>query len=111
MNKRIRSKISAGLVSLKLLKNILLQSELHYMYYGLVEIHLRYGEIVWGSLNKIKLIALQCLKNRACSITENARNKDNWLCSWLNVENIIRYDQNIVTYKFMNKLCPNKPLQ
>ena len=39
---------------------------------------------------------------------ENGRIKDNWSRSWLNVENTIRYDRNIMTYTIMNKLCPEK---
>ena len=35
-------------------------------------------------------------QNRACCIIENAKIKDNWSRSWLNVENIIRYDRNIM---------------
>ena len=106
--KRIKSKINTGLMSLKRLRNTLPQSQLCSVYYGLVESHLRYGDVVWGSLNKTKIKALQRLQNRACSIIENARIKDNWSRSWLNVENIIRYDRNTMTYKIMNKLCPEK---
>ena len=106
--KRVRSKINTGLMSLKRLKNIPPQSQLCCVYYGLVESHLRYGDVVWGSLNKSKIIALQRLQNRACCIIENAKIKDNWSRSWLNVENIIRYDRDIMTYKIMNKLCPEK---
>ena len=86
-------------MNLKRLKNILPQSQLCCVYYGLVESHLRYGDVVWGSLNKSKTIALQRLQNRACCIIENAKIKDNWSHSWLNVENIIRYDMGIMTYK------------
>ena len=65
--KQIRSKIKTGLMSLKRLKNILPQSQLCSVYHGFVESQLRYGDIVWGSLNKTKKIALQCLQNRACN--------------------------------------------
>ena len=104
--KRIRSKVKTGLMSLKRLKNILPQSQLRSVHYGLVESHLRYGDVFWGSLNKTKKIALQRLQNRACNIIENARIKDNWSRSWLNVDNLFHYDRNIMTYKIMNKLCP-----
>ena len=57
--KRMRSKINTGLMSLKRLENILPQSQLCCVYSGLVESHLRYGDVVWGSLNKSKIIALQ----------------------------------------------------
>ena len=30
---------------------------------------------------------------------ENAKIKDPWSSLWLNVENIIRYDRNVMTYK------------
>ena len=54
------------------------------------------------------IIALQRLQNRASYIIENAKITDSWSRSWLNVENIIRYDRKIMTYKIMNKLCPEK---
>ena len=73
--KRIRSKINTGLLNLKRLKNVMPQSQLCCVYYGLLESHLRYGDVVWGSFNKLKTIALQC---GACCIIENAKIKDNW---------------------------------
>ena len=93
-------------MSLKRLENILPQSHLCCVYYGLVDSHLRYGDVVWGSLNKSKIIALQRLQNRACCIIENAKIKGSWSRSWSNVENIIRYDRNIITYTITSKLCP-----
>ena len=104
--KRTKSKISAGLLALKRLKNIMSQTPLCCVYYALVESHLRYGDVIWGSLSKTKITALQRLQNRACPIITNAKIKDNWSCSWMSVENIIRYDRSIMTYKIMNKLCP-----
>ena len=50
--KRVKGKMSAGLSALKRLKNILPQSQLCSVYYALVESHLRYGDVVWGSLCK-----------------------------------------------------------
>ena len=98
--------MSAGLSALKRLKNILPQSQLCSVYYALVESHLRYGDVIWGSLCKTKLAALQRLQSRAWSIIENAKIKDLWSSSWLNVENIIRYDRNVMAYKIVNRLCP-----
>ena len=106
--KRVISKINTGLMSLKRLKNALPQNQLCCVYYGLVQSHLRCGDVVRGSLNKSKIIALQRLQNRACCIIENAKINDNWFRSWLDVENIIRYDRDIMTYKTINKLCPEK---
>ena len=73
--KRNRSEVNTGLISLKRLENILPQSQLCCVYYGLVEGHLRHSDVVWGSLNNAKIIALQSLQNRACCIIENARIK------------------------------------
>ena len=75
--KRIRSQINTVLMSLKRLKNILPQSQLCCVSYGLVERHLRYGDVVWGSLNKSKIVALHRLQNRACCMIENVKMKDN----------------------------------
>ena len=70
--RRVKGKMSAGLSALKRLKNILPQSQLCSVNYALVENHLRYGDVIWGSLCKTKLAALQ---SRARSITENAKLK------------------------------------
>ena len=104
--KHVKGKMSAGLSALKRLKNNLPQSQLCSVYYALIESHLRYGDVVWGSLCKTKLAALQRLQSRAWSIIENAKIKDLWSSSWLNVENIFRYDRNLMTYKIVNRLCP-----
>ena len=74
--KRVKSKMSADLSALKRLKNILPQSQLCSVYYALVESHLRYGDVIWGSLCKTKLTALQRLQSRAWSlIVRAARSK------------------------------------
>ena len=49
-----------------------------YVYYTLVESHLRYADDIWSSLSKAELAALQRLQVRVCSIIANARIKDNW---------------------------------
>ena len=59
--KRIRIKINTGVTSIRRLKNILPQSQLCCVYYGLDDSHLRYGDVVWGSLNRAKVIVLQRL--------------------------------------------------
>ena len=58
------------------------------------------------SLPKTKLDTLQRLQDRARSIVENARYKDNWSCDWLSVDNIIRFHRSVMTYKIRNKLSP-----
>ena len=104
--KRTKGKVSGGLAALKKLKNIVPQSQLCNVYYTLMGSHLRYADVIWSSLSKTKLAGLQRLQDRACSIISNAKIKDNWSSSWLNVENLFRYDGSVMTYKIVNRLCP-----
>ena len=86
-------------------KNIY-QSQLVNIYHALVESHLRYANVVWGSLSNTKLEGLQRLQNRAHSIIERAKIKDQWSRDWLTVEQLINFDRSVMTYKIMNKICP-----
>ena len=104
--KIVKSNICAGLASLKKLKNILPQSKLSSVYYTIVESHLCYADVIWGSLPARKIETLQRLQNRAQLIIETARVKDNWSCDWLNVSNLILFDKLVMTYKIINKLSP-----
>ena len=71
-----------------------------------MESHLRYADVIWGSLPARKIETLQRLQNRAQLIIETARVKDNWSCDWLNVSNIISFERLLMTYKIINKLSP-----
>ena len=73
--KSVKSKIRGGLASLKKLKNILPHSKLCSVYYAIVENHLRYSDVIWGSLPARKIETLQRLQNRAQLIIETARVK------------------------------------
>ena len=90
--KIVKSKICGGLASLKKLKNILPQSMLGSVYYGIVESHLRYADVIWGSLLTRIIETLKRLQNRAQLISESARVKDNLYCDWLNVSNLALLD-------------------
>ena len=94
---RTMDKINSGIWALKRLKNILPQSQLSIVYYALVESQLCYGDVVWGSLSRTKLAALQRLQTRALKIFRNAKIKDTWSCPGMNVENIICFDKNVMT--------------
>ena len=59
-----------------------------------------------GSLSNTKLEALQRLPNGAQSIIERAKIKDQWSGDWLTVEQLINMDRSVMTYKMMNKICP-----
>ena len=104
--KAVKSKICGGLSALKKLKDIIPQSQLCSVFHAIVESHLRYVDVIWGSLSQTKLDTLQRLHNRAQSIIENARVKDELSSNWLTVENLIRFDRSVMTHKILNKLSP-----
>ena len=74
--KAVKSKICGGLLALKKLKDIIPQSQLCSVFHAIVESHIQYADVIWGSPSKTKLDTLQRLQNRAQSIIENARIKD-----------------------------------
>ena len=96
---KVKGKINVGLESLKKLKNLILQSQLDHVYRALIESHLRYANVIWGSLPKSKLNTLQRLQDRARSFIDKARRKDNWSHNWLTVEQLTKFDRSVMIYK------------
>ena len=104
--RKVKGKISGGLKSMKKLKNLISQSQLDHVYRALVESHLRYANVIWGSLPKSKLNTLQRLQDRARSIIDQSRLKDNWSHNWLTVEQLTKFDRSVMTYKIISRQCP-----
>ena len=102
----VKGKINGGLKSLKKLKNLISQSQLDHVYRALIESHLSYADIIWGSLSKSKLKTLKCLQGRARSIFDKARLKDNWSYNWLTVDQLTKFDRSVMTYKIISRQCP-----
>ena len=73
--KSVKGKVAGGLVSLRKLKNILPQSQLLNVYQALVESHLRYANVVWGTLSNTKLSNLQRYQDRALELIESSKIK------------------------------------
>ena len=69
---KVKGKVSCGLKSLKKLQNLLSQFQLDHVYRALVESHLRYAIVIWGSLPKAEVNTLQRLQDRARSIIDKA---------------------------------------
>ena len=80
--------------------------QLDNVYRALIESHLRYANVIWGSIPSSKIKILQNLQDRARTIIERARIKDAWSYNWLNVEQLIKFDRSTMTYKIMNRMCP-----
>ena len=52
----------------------------------IVESHLRYADVVWGSLSNTKISALQRLQNREFDITEASKIKDSFTRPAFNID-------------------------
>ena len=61
--KTVHNKSRGGLQSLRRLKNILPQSSLSNVYRALIESHIRYADVIWGSLSNTKIEFLQRLQD------------------------------------------------
>ena len=104
--KSLIGKLAGGLSSLKKLKDVLPQSKLCDVYHALFESHIRYGDVVWGTISSSELQTLQSLQNRALSIINRAKFQDLWPKKWLSVMNLIPFDRCVMVYKIVNKQCP-----
>ena len=94
---RCERKHSQSLGAMFKLKNILSQKKLATVYRASIESHLRYCSVIWGCLSNTKLESLQRLQNRVRRLIVCARHKDGWVCDWLDVRNLIKYDRLITT--------------
>ena len=53
--KVVKGKVRGGLSSLKKLKNLVPQKQLDNVYRALIESHLRYANVIWGSIPSFKI--------------------------------------------------------
>ena len=49
---------------------------------------------------------MQTLQSRAKKLIENGKHKDGWVCEWLPVKKLIKYDRLVMTHKILNGKCP-----
>ena len=92
--------------SLRRLKSILPQSSLRNVYRALIESHIRYADIIWCSLSNTEMEFLQRFQNRAATMIDSSRIKDNWTPKFLSVKQLITFDCAVMVYKIFTKLCP-----
>ena len=50
--------------------------------------------------------SLQRFQDRSISIIDAARIKDDWSKNFLQVKQLITFNRSVMTYKIMNRLCP-----
>ena len=60
---------------------------------------------MWGSVSNSKIESLQRFQDRAISIIDTSRIKDDWSNNLLPVKQPITFDRSVMTYKIMNRLC------
>ena len=90
---------------MKKLKDILPRSMLFQVYKALVESHLRYADVVWGSLTNTKISALQRLQNRAFDSIEASKIKDSFIRPAFNIDQMFQFDRSVLMFKMINKIC------
>ena len=105
--RRPKCKLKSGLSSLRKLKNILPQVKLDQVYRALFKSHPRYSDELWGSLSATKLERLQRLQGRAQTLIESAKSEDGWICKWLSVSSLIKYDRGINDAQNDEWSCPD----
>ena len=102
----VKKKVDEGLAAMKKLKGILPQSMLFQVYKSLVESHLRYADVVWGSLSETKVTALQRLQNRAFEIIQGSKINDSLIRPTFSIDQMFQFDRSVLMYKIINKICP-----
>ena len=102
----LSKKIASGIGAIKRINYCLPPTALHDVYYGLVQSHLNYCSVVWGSCGSVKL---QRLQNRAARVLTNS-NYDAYASillndlGWQNLETQRQIHKAVMVYKSMNYL-------
>ena len=102
----VKKKVAGGLATMKKLKDMLPQSMLFQVYKALVESHLRYADVVWGSLTETKITALQRLQNRTFEIIQGSKIKDSLIRPTFSIDQVFQFDRSVLMYQIINKICP-----
>ena len=81
------------------------------IYRSLVESHIRYGNVVWGSCGEVLLTKIQKIQNRAALIVTRSEFDENAEplikeLGWKTVRELVRYDTAITMHKSMHKIAP-----
>ena len=105
----LSKKIASGIGAIKRINYCLPPTALHDVYYGLVQSHLNYCSVVWGSCGSVKL---QRLQNRAAQVFKNSNyDADASILlndlGWQNLETQRQIHRAVMVYKSMNYLAPD----
>ena len=106
----MKGKVQRGLAYLKKFISIFSQSQSSNVYHQLVENHILYADIIWGSLSDSKKESPRRLHHRAMSLIDKSRIKDDWSNKFLQVGQLAKFDRAVMTYKIVNGFSPEKLL-
>ena len=84
---------------MKKLKDILPQSMLFQVYKALVQSHLRYADVVWGSLSNTKISALQGMQNRGLDSIEASEVKNSLIRPTFSIDQMVQFDRSVLMFK------------
>ena len=75
-------------------------------YKALVESHLRYAGVVWGSLSNTKITALQRLQNRAFELIQASKIKGSLTRPTFSIDQMFQFNRSVLMFKIIKKICP-----
>ena len=104
-------KASAGIAIHRATSRYLPMDALQTIYRSLVESHIRYGNVVWGSCEEVLLTKLQKVQNRVAHIVTRSEfdvNAEPLIkkLRWKMLRELVRCDTAITMHKSMNKIAP-----
>ena len=107
----ICSKVSRSIGCIRRIRHLISYEVLINLYYALILPYLNYCCTAWGGCSKTNISKLQKLQNKYARLVLNA-DRFTSKCfllttlNWLSVEQIIKYQYCILTYKALNNLAP-----
>ena len=75
------------------------------VYKALAESHLRFADVVWGSLSNTKITARERLQNRALEIIQASKIKDSMIQPTFSIDLMFQFDRSVLMVNILNKVC------
>ena len=75
------------------------------MYKAHAENHLRYADVIWGSLSNTKISALLKMQNRAFDI-EESKITNFLIRPTFSIDQMFQFGRSVLMFKIITKICP-----
>ena len=99
-------KVAGGLAAMKKLEGILPPPMLFQLYKALFESHLRYADVVWGSLSNTRISVLQRLQNRVFDIIEAFKVKNSLIRPKFSFDQMLQLNRSVLMFEIIKKISP-----